>query len=190
MDEPSTPGTSARAIRITTLPGDGLTRLAEIDRSEQVSQGYRMVDGALVTEDVDWPIPAWAHTGDSEHSVPMLVATWQPMVDAGGWLLGALDGEHLAGLALLRPQLRPKLAQLALLYVSRPYRRQGVAAQLLAAVVGQARALGATALYVSATPSASAVGFYLAQGFVPTAEPIPELFAKEPEDIHMLKPLA
>lgn len=190
MVELNTLDTSPRVIRITALPGNELTRLAEIDRSEQVSQGYRMVGGALVAEDVDWRIPDWAHTGDSEHSVATMVATWQPSVDAGGQLLGALDGERLAGLALLRPHLRPGLAQLALLFVSRPYRRQGVAAQLLAEVVGQARALGATALYVSATPSASAVGFYLAQGFVPTVEPIPELFAKEPEDIHLLKPLA
>jgi len=30
------------------------------------------------------------------------------------------------------------------------------------------------------------VGFYLRQGFVPTEHPHPELFALEPEDIHMI----
>lgn len=52
-----------------------------------------------------------------------------------------------------------------------------------------ARDRDARALYVSATPSESAVGFYLSRGFRPT-EPFPEPFAKEPEDIHMLLPLA
>jgi hypothetical protein len=41
-------------------------------------------------------------------------------------------------------------------------------------------------MYVSATPSESAVGFYLKHGFRLAIEPIPELFEEEPEDIHML----
>jgi hypothetical protein len=44
-------------------------------------------------------------------------------------------------------------------------------------------------LYVSATPSESAVGFYTGQGFRPTEEVNEELFELEPEDIHMIKPL-
>ena len=39
------------------------------------------------------------------------------------------------------------------------------------------------------TSSGSAVGFYLSQGFRPADTPIPELYALEPEDIHMLRPL-
>jgi hypothetical protein len=35
----------------------------------------------------------------------------------------------------------------------------------------------------------SAVGFYLSRGFRLT-EPLPEHFAREPEDIHMLLPLS
>ena len=41
-------------------------------------------------------------------------------------------------------------------------------------------------VYVSATPSESAVGFYKSLGFTLIAEPLPELFALEPEDIHMI----
>lgn len=175
-------------ITITTLPADGLAQLAAIDRSEHVTCGYRMVDGQLRAEAVDWRVPDWDHVGHGAHSVALLVATWQPVVDAGGPLLGAFAGERLAGLALLRPALRPGLAQLALLFVSRPDRRRGIADRLLVAVEGMARP-AAQALYVTATPSASAVGFYLARGFVPTHEPLPELFTKEPDDIHMIKSL-
>lgn len=175
-------------ITVTTLPADGLAGLAAIDRSEHVTRGYRMVDGQLLAEAVDWRVPDWDHTGRGPYSVAQLVATWQPVVDAGGPLLGAFAGEQLAGLALLQPGLRPGLAQLALLFVSRPDRRQGIAGRLLAAVERLARP-AARALYVTATPSASAVGFYLARGFVPTDASLPELFAKEPDDIHMVKPL-
>ena len=45
-------------------------------------------------------------------------------------------------------------------------------------------------MYVSATPSGSAVGSYLKHGFEPTPYPHPELFALEPEDIHMIRELS
>jgi hypothetical protein len=44
-------------------------------------------------------------------------------------------------------------------------------------------------MVVSATPSTNTVHFYLGRGFEPTAEPLPELFELEPEDIHMEKQL-
>jgi hypothetical protein len=56
------------------------------------------------------------------------------------------------------------------------------------AVEQAARDAGHETLYVSATPSGSAIGFYRSEGFAP-AEPLPELFEKEPEDIHMIKRL-
>ena len=49
-----------------------------------------------------------------------------------------------------------------------------------------ARDGGARTLYVSATPSESAVGCYRRLGFEPTADPIPELLELEPEDVHMV----
>jgi N-acetylglutamate synthase-like GNAT family acetyltransferase len=49
-----------------------------------------------------------------------------------------------------------------------------------------ARELGAIRVYVSATPSQSAVEFYRGLGFELVSEPLPELYALEPEDIHMI----
>jgi GNAT superfamily N-acetyltransferase len=78
------------------------------------------------------------------------------------------------------------MANLSALFVSRSQRRRGVAALLTGEVVRLARADGARRLYVSATPSGSAVGFYRSQGFAPTDEPDAALFALEPADIHMV----
>jgi hypothetical protein len=52
-----------------------------------------------------------------------------------------------------------------------------------------ARAASATRLYVSATPTGSAVNFYLRQGCVLADPPHPALFELEPEDIHLILPL-
>ncbi len=52
-----------------------------------------------------------------------------------------------------------------------------------------AKAAGATSMYVSATPSGSAVGFYLSHQ-CRLADPVhPRLFAEEPEDIHLVVPV-
>jgi ribosomal protein S18 acetylase RimI-like enzyme len=75
------------------------------------------------------------------------------------------------------------------LHVSRQARRQGVARRLTDEVVRLAREGGARELYVSATPSESAVGFYLRQGFRPTTRVDEVLYRLEPEDIHMVRPI-
>jgi GNAT superfamily N-acetyltransferase len=172
------------SIAIRRLPADGLPRFAEIDRSEEVRVHYRQLREQLIEEPVSEWVPDFFKEGDS-HSIPELLKTWQPVVDAGGALVGAFDADRLAGLALLGTQLAPGILQVAALYVSRPYRRRGIAGSLMAEMERLAADLGARALYVSAVPSESAVGFYLSHGFRPT-EPLPAPFAKEPEDIHML----
>ena len=41
-------------------------------------------------------------------------------------------------------------------------------------------------MYISATPSEHTINFYLRQGCVVASEVDPELFALEPEDIHLV----
>jgi hypothetical protein len=50
----------------------------------------------------------------------------------------------------------------------------------------RARARGARFLYISATPSQSAIGFYLGHGSRLAPQVDEELFALEPEDIHLV----
>ena len=118
-----------------------------------------------------------------------MIASWERILDQGGAVYGALVGDLLVGVAVLRPRLTATRAQLQSLFVSRAYRRQGVARRLVGAVERRARAGGARELYVSAMPSVPAVGFYRAQGFRVADAVDPDLFAQEPEDIHLVKPL-
>jgi len=102
---------------------------------------------------------------------------------------GAFDGERPVGLAIVHPAFEPLLAWLAFLHVSRPYRRRGAAQALWNVAADIATANGAESIYVSATPTGSAVGFYLRQG-CRLAQPVhPDLFAAEPEDIHLVRSL-
>jgi len=169
---------------VERLRPDELSRIAEIDRSETVHALYRQDGTELIGEDVVEEVPDFFPEGES-HSVPSLIREWRPDLDAGGVLVGAFVEEVLVGIAMLGRDVAPGAAQLALLFVDRRRRRVGVASALLDEVERLARARGETALYVSAVPSDSAVGFYRSRGFRPV-EPLPEPFAKEPEDVHML----
>jgi ribosomal protein S18 acetylase RimI-like enzyme len=175
-------------IQIKQMASSDVGRIAEIDRSEHVTLGYSIQDGKLVAEEVDWQVPTWSIEGP-EHSVQSMVEFLSPFVANGATMWGAFDGDPLVGVMIYRPRLTEDMAQLIFLHVSNGHRRRGIATRLTAECMRLAREDGATKLYVSATPSESAVGFYQKQGFRPVDKPHPELYELEPEDIHMIMKL-
>ena len=169
-------------------PGD-VELVRHIDRSEHVDVQYAVVDGELVERPVVMAeVPSWFTEGDGDFTVAHHVAHVRDDLDRGGTLLGAFVDDDVAGLATIVPTLDGDrdLAQLAWLHVSRPYRRHGAASALWAVAADIARAAGATAMYVSATSTGSAVGFYLSRG-CRLADPVhPRLYELEPDDIHLV----
>jgi GNAT superfamily N-acetyltransferase len=177
-------------IIIRQLDPGALERIGDIDRSEHVTGAYACRHGRLEVEAVDWQVPDWFTDGRPQHSVQSNIHDWRPLLEQhGGVLFGALYGRRLVGMAIYRPRLAPDMGQLAVLHVSHEYRRRGLGSALTEQVALLALADGARRLYVSATPSAGTVHFYLSQGFVPVDQPHPELYALEPEDIHMIREL-
>jgi ribosomal protein S18 acetylase RimI-like enzyme len=164
-------------------------RIAEIDRAEQVRIGYEVQEGELSKLHVQWDIPNFIHEGKGEHTLQEQIDFCQGHLDRGGIMIGAFQGEALVGIGLLQPEIRDGLAQLAYLHVSSGYRRLGVGSRLMEEMLKEAKNRRSERIYVSATPTESAVGFYLSHGFHPVETPIPELFDLEPEDIHMVKAL-
>jgi len=174
-------------MRVETLVADDVSLIAAIDRSEHVDVEYAVVDGRLTERPVFMDeIPTWEPTGTGPHTLAAEVDFCASAIADGGVLLGAFDDEQPIGLAVVNPTFEPALAWLAFLYVSRPYRRHGAARALWDAAADLARSGGATSMYVSAVPTGSAVGFYLSRG-CRLADPVhTALFAREPEDIHLV----
>lgn len=169
------------------LEREEIGKLPEIDRSEKIDGMYLLHAGKLECRPADYAVKGF-HPADLQH----LLDDLSDLFERGGIVFGALDGGKLVGIASLdirwRGRLRDQL-QLALLHVSQPYRRQGVATRLMNLVKERAKALGAKKLYISATETRNTVDFYMGAGAVLAQEVDPELYQREPEDIHLELPL-
>ena len=180
---------SSEAIEIRELGTDGIELIREIDRSEHIDTLYTVKEGQIQAETVDFDVPPWDRQGHGDHSSARRIAEFRPIVDGGAAVLGAFVDGRFAGMAIVDPAFEDGIAWFAFLHVSRAYRRMGIASTLWEAGVGLASSADANAMYVSATPSGSAVGFYTSRGCRLAEKPHPALFAKEPEDIHLICPI-
>jgi GNAT superfamily N-acetyltransferase len=171
-----------------------LSRLGEIDRSERIETIY-IQHGELLEESTQsFDVPPWSPAGSDDevahaHSVPDQVGFCQWHVSRGASIFGAFVGERLVGIGLVTPHIRPGIAQLSYLHVGYGYRGRGVGRRLVAELERVAREAGDTQMVVSATPTARTVQFYMSCGYAPMAEPLAELLAEEPEDVHLSKRL-
>jgi predicted N-acetyltransferase YhbS len=179
----------AGAIEFRRLAPAEVSRVGEIDRTERIESLYVQHGTRLEKRAGDWSSPPWDPEGEGEHSVAHLRTFCERHIQVGAVALGAFDGGRMVGMGLVTPHVRPGIAQLAFLHVSDGYRGRGIGARLTEEMERIACAEGDAAMVVSATPSENTVRFYLSRGYEPTAEPLPELFALEPEDVHMEKPL-
>jgi predicted N-acetyltransferase YhbS len=155
-----------------------------IDRTERITQIYRLDDGQLELANERYDMRGWP-PGEAEKYTPVLEACH----DAGGWCYGLFDGDCLVAAAVLdgKPVGRDhQVRQLAFLHVSHSYRGRGLGKELFQKAAEEARRRGMRQLYISATPSRRTVDFYRCAGCSLAREPDPVLFAMEPEDIHLM----
>jgi len=175
-------------ITYRRLVAADLARIGEIDRTERIETLYIQHGTRLDERAGDWSAPAWFSDGEGEHSVAHQRAECERHLAAGGIALGAF-ADRLVGIGIVRPHIRPGIAQCAFLHVSNEYRASGIGGYLSDELERLAREQGDTAMVVSATPSLNTVRFYLGRGFEPMSEPLPELYELEPDDVHMQKRL-
>ena len=176
-----------KAITCRQMEPGELDRLDEIDRTERIDSIY-IQDGEALMESIQlFDVPPWSPTGTHPHSVPDQVGYLKWHVSQGASAFGAFIDDRLVGIGLVRPHIRPGIAQLSFLHVSHGYRGRGVGRRLVAELERAARAAGDSQMVVSATPTVRTVRFYMGCGYAPMADPLPELFEEEPEDVHLSK---
>lgn len=164
-----------------------IAQIWNIDRSEIIHNIYVLENGSLVRRPAYFDAKGWP-AGEPEKNTPYLLDCF----DRGGWCWGAFDGDKLVGVAILESKFigtEQDQLQLKFLHVSHAYRQHGLGKQLFELARSAARSRGARWLYVSATPSENTIHFYQRRGCVLVEQPDPELFALEPEDIHLICPV-
>ena len=176
-------------VEIRRLGRAELSRIREIDRTEQIDLLYEQRGTELVERPGNWSSPPWDPDGHGAHSFGAQQQALEHYVDAGGMAFGAFVDGRLVGIGVVVPHLRPAIAQLAFLHVSEALRAAGIGSRLCDELEQIARGADDSAMVVSATPSENTVRFYLGRGYQLMAQPLPELFEREPEDVHMRKVL-
>jgi predicted N-acetyltransferase YhbS len=117
-----------------------------------------------------------------------MTPVFETSFDAGAWFCGAFEGGRIVGIAVLEHGFfgaDGRTLQLGFLHVSAETRGTGVGRRLFELARAEAKARGASRMYVSATPTERTVRFYLARGCQVLQEPDPRLFELEPDDIHL-----
>jgi predicted N-acetyltransferase YhbS len=170
-------------MNIRLLQREEIPLIWQIDRREIVENLYFLQDGKLVLKPDYYDIQGWP-PGEAELYTPILFDCY----DRGGVFWGAFEKNTLVGVAILENKFigaRHDTLQLKFLHVSRDCRKQGLGTKLFHLAVEKAKTLGAKNLYISATPSENTINYYSRLGCVLAKEIDPELFALEPEDIHL-----
>lgn len=171
-------------VHLRELRHDEAERILEIYRAEEIDAIYVMEAGVLVLRSERISVAGW----NPAHA-PEYPARIREMLRCAGAAFGAFDGDRLVGISVL--DVTPvggdaTVMALDLLHVGAGHRGLGIGKRLTALVIERARSLGATALYISATPTRNTVDAYVRMGATILASPDPEKFALEPEDIHLL----
>lgn len=165
------------------LEADELPLIAGIDRSEEIEGVYRVQDGQLVYSEQPHRAAPWTDDEVAEH-----ITRVRALLEAGGRVLSAWDGDQLVGFASLDSTGvggDATVMKLDMLYVTATHRTHGIGRVLTQRLAEVARRRGARTLYISATPTRGTVNAYLHMGADLLETPDPKLFALEPEDIHL-----
>jgi GNAT superfamily N-acetyltransferase len=186
---PSTIAAPMSDVTYRRLERRELARVGEIDRTERIETLYVQRGVELDAITGDFSASPWHADGDGEHSVAQQVEACERWVAAGGIAIGAFTADRLVAIGIVVPHIRAGVAQLAFLHVSGGFRGAGIGVYLVVELERLAREAGDARMVVSATPSANTVSFYRGRGFEPTATPLPELYAFEPDDVHLEKRL-
>lgn len=151
-------------------------------RRQHVRECWRRADGELVLRPVEY-IEDWTLEERRETAAQVLQA-----VEHGGAAFGAFRRGTAAGFAALageRLGSRGQYADLALFYVSEPFRGRGIGGELFRMACDAARTMGAEKLYVSAHSAREVMAAYWALGCVEAEEIDPRHAAAEPCDVQL-----
>ncbi|RQO69100.1 N-acetyltransferase [Pedobacter sp. KBW01] len=170
-------------ITYSPLSLEELNKIAEIDRSENISEVYIYKKGQLLTEQVNETVTAFEPA-----ELAAIIEKQKHLKQGDGEVVGAFINHTLVGVASIENRkrgLRCEYCKMDILYVSNAWRGKKIGQHLVEEIKKVGRNYQAKKLYISATPTKASVDFYLKSGACLTKEIDQELFDLEPLDIHL-----
>lgn len=111
-------------------------------------------------------------------------------ISLGGKVLAASNSSTLLGFASLEHERfgeRDELVELNYFHVTANARGQGIGRALFDRVMQESRAMGASGIYLGAHPSVESQRFYRAVGCERSRWIHPQIFAREPKDLQLVR---
>ena len=174
-------------VEMRQLARAELSLVGEIDRTEHIDLLYEQRGTELVERPGDWSASAWDPDGarrtlrrsKTGRTRALRRRRWDGVRRLRGRTAGRDRRRRAASAARGRaarvPPRHPDL------------RAAGIGSRLSSELEQVARGAGDSSMVVSATPSAHTVRFYQGRGYELIVQPLPELFVREPDDVHMRK---
>jgi len=158
----------------------GETWLDDFERHQTVTRMMYVQNGRLIEK-------AASFTEDwSPSRLREITKGIRAIVQRGGKAVAAYKGNNLIGFAAVEPELfAGEYINLDVIHVTKDRRGIGVGKALFQAIAEEAKELGGKYLYISGHPSVESQAFYRKMGCVLAKTIHPELYALEPEDIHL-----
>lgn len=165
-----------------TIKNFNLHSLDEFIRRQDVRECWRRADGSLTLLPIAY-IEDWNLQQRRETAKEILNE-----LEAGGLAYGAFCENKVVGFAALSPALfgsGKQYMDLALFYVSEPFRQRGIGKELFQMACRGARNAGARKLYISAHSAKETMAAYNRLGCVEALEVNRLLAEKEPCDVQL-----
>ncbi|EFA75675.1 hypothetical protein PPL_10937 [Heterostelium album PN500] len=186
--------------KIQTLNREQVVELWEVDRSEIIRSMYRMsVDDDSGKEKSLLEYPEYHDVkGFSEEDIQLYTPILIECFDRDGYFYVIREDDKsntdrlgkIIGCAVLdskRIGVNGDLLQLLFFYVGADQRGKGLGKLLFKRCIEQLKNLDdVNGIYISSIPAKNTVDFYLSQGCQLIDTPDPELYKREPEDIHLI----
>jgi predicted N-acetyltransferase YhbS len=154
-----------------------------IDRTEFIEAVYSNQTGTLSEEKINHMLYGWPPDEDKIYG-PILKDCFKRK----GYFLGGFHDGILKAIVVLESKWIGKnrdTLQLKFLHIDQQFRGMGIGKVLFCYAVEKAQQLKAKRMYISSCENKNTVDFYKHLGCRITDEIEPELYAFEPNDIHM-----
>ncbi len=160
-------------------------RILEINATCYIENAWRMnpATGTYELQRIDWTDRELPN-GNAWH-----IRRFRETIAGGGKAFGCFcENGSLIGYATVNADLfgrAEKYVLLDQLFISQPYRKNGIGRELVELCKNQAKEFSAEKLFICAGSSENTIAFYKRLGAVPVAERNEALFAEDPNDIQL-----